>query len=118
MKAMRSWRTALLASGLLLASAAWAVAEPARPAALKLPKVVSWMLNTGGPCPNCDAAQTWVGRKPTPLPSPLPPQRKLGPVPTAPITPEPSPSLNPLDEMTWSELRLLLPPGLRAKQVQ
>jgi hypothetical protein len=89
--------------------------EPAPVGGFKLPKVVTWMLNTAGPCPNCDAAQTWVGRKPTPLPSPIPARRASTPAPGTPVTSEPAVTPNPLDHVTWEQWRVLLPAGLRTK---
>lgn len=116
-KSMRFWLPVSAALAVLLVASA-ASAGPA-PGTFKLPKVVGWMLNAGGPCPDCDAAQTWVGRKETPLPSPLPPRRRLDPAAGAPripgpgAQPEPAARPNPLDEMDWSKVRQLLPAGLK-----
>jgi hypothetical protein len=87
--------------------------ERPRPLAVKLPTVVNWLLNSAGPCPNCDAAQTWVGRKPTPLFSPLPARRASTPYPGSSVAPEPAAPPNPLDQLAWERVHVLLPAGLR-----
>jgi hypothetical protein len=84
--------------------------ELPRPFAFEVPGPLGWLLNVGGPCPDCDAAQTWVGRKPTPLPSPATAGR------SAVVYLAPSAAPNPLDAVAWDQLRMLLPAGLRTKQ--
>jgi hypothetical protein len=75
--------------------------------------VTSLLLNWSGPCPNCDASQTWAGRKDTVVPSPRP-ARHAGPLPEGEmvyLAPPAGP--NPLDDMAWEQWRMLLPAGLR-----
>jgi hypothetical protein len=66
------------------------------------PGAVGWLLNTSGPCPNCDAAQTLFGS--TVLPSPMPAAERptTGEVLYVSPTAE-SPALP--DVLTWSQLR-------------
>jgi hypothetical protein len=85
-----------------------------RPLAFEPPKALGWLLNVGGPCPNCDATQTWVGHKPTSLPSPLPAgrsDRQGGDL----IYLAPVAGRNALDDVTWVQVKWLLPAGLRAR---
>jgi hypothetical protein len=111
MKTMRSRSVTLLLLVVALgpASLVASAADQPRPT-VKLPTALIWMLNAGGRCPDCDAAQTWVGRKETPLPSPLPANRtnEAG-ARTVPTAAEP----NPLDAVSWEQIRLLLPEGFR-----
>ncbi len=87
--------------------------ERPRPSVFEVPKVVSWVLNTTGPCPNCDANQTWAGRKETPLPSPLPARHAQEGTAGGVLYLAPTAAPNPLDQMTWEQVRLLIPAGLR-----
>jgi hypothetical protein len=90
-------------------------AGPVQPPPFKLPTVVSWLLNSAGPCPNCDAVQTWVGRKPTPLFSPLPAGKHGDARAGHLVSPAPATAPNPLDQVAWEQWRVLLPAGLRTK---
>jgi len=86
-----------------------------RSTVFKLRAPVEWLLHYAGPCPNCDTTQTALTGQ-TPLPSPLP-----GKPPTDPYLGEvlyraPAPvAANPLDDLTWEQLRLVLPASLRGK---
>ena len=76
---------------------------------------VDWMLHYAGPCPNCDTAQTILNGQ-TPLPSPL--LRKAGadPLVGEVLYRAPVPlGTRLLDDVTWEQLRLLLPVSLRGK---
>lgn len=107
-------RAALLVC-VLSASAPLAAEPQGGSSGVKLPTVVKWMLQGSQPCPNCDAVQTWVGRKPTPLPSPLPPGGKQDARTTERADPTSAAAPNPLDQVTWEQWRVLLPAGLRGK---
>ena len=98
---------------LLWAASALAAEPTVASPRIKLPTVVKWMLQASEPCPNCDASQTWVGRKPTPLPSPLPAKDRHHSAES--MRRQPSTPANPLDEMPWSQVQTLLPVGLRGK---
>jgi hypothetical protein len=81
----------------------------------KLPTPVDWLLHYAGPCPNCDTAQTaFTGQ--TPLPSPLPRKADVDPLFGEVLYRAPLPAVtNALDDVTWEQLRLLLPLSLRGK---
>ncbi len=81
--------------------------------ALRTP--VDWLLHYAGPCPNCDTTQTaFTGQ--TPLPSPLPRKAELDPRLGEVLYRAPVPAATKaLDDVTWEQLRLLLPLSLRGK---
>jgi hypothetical protein len=76
---------------------------------------VDWLLHYAGPCPNCDTAQTALTGQ-TPLPSPLPRKADSDPRLGEVLYRAPVPAAtNALDDVTWEQLRLLLPLSLRGK---
>jgi hypothetical protein len=94
-------------------SAVHLVALPKPLAFRKMNRTLGALLTRSLPCPNCDAVQTWVGRKDTVLPSPLP-ARQSDDSPTGDVIYlAPAAAENPLDEVAWGQLRLLLPAGFR-----
>lgn len=81
----------------------------------KLPTPVDWLLHYAGPCPNCDTTQTAFSGQ-TPLPSPLPGKADTDPYLGEVLYRAPAPvAANPLDDLTWEQLRLVLPASLRGK---
>jgi hypothetical protein len=83
--------------------------------AFKLPTPVDWLLHYAGPCPNCDTTQTAFSGQ-TPLPSPLPGKADTDPYLGEVLYRAPAPvAANPLDDLTWEQLRLVLPASLRGK---
>jgi hypothetical protein len=79
------------------------------------PAPLSWMLHYAGPCPNCDTAQTALAGE-TPLPSPLPRKAETDPLGGEVLYRAPaSVATKPLDDVTWEQLRLILPASLRGK---
>jgi hypothetical protein len=91
-----------------------AVARP-RPLVFSPPAPLAWMLSNSvysGPCPNCDAAQTALG--PTPLPSPLPRRAASDSLVGEMLYAAPAATaINPLDAVSWQQLKPLLPASLR-----
>jgi hypothetical protein len=79
----------------------------------KMNRTLGALLTRALPCPNCDAVQTWVGRKDTVLPSPLP-ARRTDDSPTGDVIYlAPAAAVNPLDDVAWGQVQRLLPAGLR-----
>jgi hypothetical protein len=79
------------------------------------PAPLSWMLHYAGPCPNCDSAQTAVTGE-TVLPSPLPRKAETDPLLGEVLYRAPAASVpQALDDLTWEQLRLVLPASLRGK---
>jgi hypothetical protein len=90
------------------------VAKP-RPLVFTLPPPLQWMLAHSGPCPNCDAAQTALDGE-TPIPSPLPRRAAADPLMGEALYRAPTAlDLNPLDAVSWGQLKPLLPASLRGK---
>ncbi len=91
------------------------VARP-RSVVFKPPAALGWLLHYAGPCPNCDVAQTAFSGK-TPLPSPLPGKADTDPLVGEVLYRAPLPAATkPLDDVTWEQLRLLLPASLRGQE--
>jgi hypothetical protein len=91
------------------------VAMPKPLAFRKMNRTLGALLTRSLPCPNCDAAQTWVGRKDTVLPSPLPARPTDDSATGDVIYLAPAAAVNPLDELAWERVRVLLPAGLKAR---
>jgi hypothetical protein len=90
------------------------VARP-KPVVFRLPAPLDWMLHYAGPCPNCDTAQTALGGS-TPLPSPLPGKAGADPLTGEVLYRAPSQvTPNPLDTVSWSRLKPLLPASLQGR---
>jgi hypothetical protein len=76
---------------------------------------VDWMLHYSGPCPNCDTAQTALTGR-TPLPSPLPRKAEIDPLLGEVLYRAPAAAAaKALDDLTWEQLRLILPASLRGR---
>jgi hypothetical protein len=86
-----------------------------KPMVFALRTPVDWLLHYAGPCPNCDTAQTALTGS-TPLPSPLPRKAEIDPLLGEVLYRAPAASAaKALDDLTWEQLRLILPASLRGR---